>query len=418
MALLAQVGSGTLATAGNTVVSGLGFLPGLIFFLGNNQTALGYKGNAVLTAGQSNGIIMGTTSIHCNSGLTGSNCAALFAGWNVIGDTDSFEETQTTTAGTDFEYEQVTLNPTTFTMSIVGGGAPAALTPFEYLAVGGSDLVKTNMSGFAANANLGLQQITGIGFRPDLVLLSWGAWRSTPTTGSNLTFIIGCGGAADGRKQWAIGTSGALQNSVAKTIQRTDRCFISGNVTGTVDSDAQFVSMDSDGFTINITTSGTRSVLIGYVAIKGPACRVDSFNKSTATAPVIDIINVGFSPLAAFFATDGKVSSTALQADSVISWGYADGTRHANTWFISKDVVSTSSSLSRRLQNKAITIGTTPNVTQAEADVSFVGTNMNVNWTTNSGTASEILFWAIGSAVGPRPTTLITNQTIKRSKFW
>lgn len=415
MPLLVQVGSGTLTTAGNTVVSGLGFLPGLIFFLGNNQTALGYNGNAVLTAGQSNGITMGTTSVHCNSGLTASNCAALFAGWNITGDTDSYEETQTTTAGTDFEFEQVALAATTFTMTALQN--PASLLPFEYLAIGGSDLLRTNLSGFVANSNIGLQKIIGVGFQPDLLLLMWGAWKSGPALGSNNVYVIGWG-AADGRNQWAVGTSGALQNSVAKTMQRTDRCWIDGNATGTIDSEASFVSFDPDGFTINILTSGTRTTFIGYVAVKGPACRVGSFNKSTAAAPVTDSINVGFPPLAAFFATHGTVSSTAVQADCTISCGYADGTRHSNTWFISKDGVATSSSLSRRLQNKAITIGTTPNVTQAEAGVTFTGTNVNVNWTTNSGTASEILFWTLGSAVGARPTTLIANQTVKRVKFW
>ncbi len=423
MALIAQVGNTALVSGNNNTTLNFSVAPRIVILLGNRQISTGYTPDASITLGYGDGTLVGTNSAQEIDNQS-VDCNSLVAGWGFAGQVHCNEQVQT---GNHlwWQYNGLTFNPTSATMVIGSTPFPgASLINFLVLSSGTSNSI-TNLASqnFNINTALGIQQITTVGFKPDIVLFFWGSWIAGQ--GANTAMSFGCGAAvASGTgNQWAIGTAGqGPTNSTHKTTQRTDRCISIGNLTQ-VDTDASFVSMDALGFTITIQTAGGRaSVPVGWIAMKGAQFKVGSFNKNTGLAPVSDHINLGFAPKAAFLASHGTVTSTALQNDSTLSFGIADGVNQANIWVGMKHGVATAGAHSRHLTNKTITIasGTTAGVTPttiAEADISFSNTGMNVNWTTNDATPDEILYWVVGNAVGPAQAAVIL-QAVKRAKFW
>jgi len=377
-----------------------------------------------MTVGYGDNTLVGTISAEEVDNQT-VGCSSLIAGWGFAGQVHCNEQVRTG-GNTWWQFGTLPFSAKSATMT-VGGGAPFPannLINFLVLSSGTTDSI-TNLASqnFNINTALGIQQISTVGFKPDIVFFFWGSWNAGQGGNAAMSFGWGAATASGTGNQWAIGTAGqGPTNSTHKTIQRTDRCIIIGNLT-VVDTDASFVSMDALGFTITIQTAGGRaSVPVGWIAMKGAQFKVGSFNKNTGVAPVVDHINLGFSPKACFLASHGTISSTALQNDTTVSFGFADGINHANVWMGMKNGVATAGAHSRHVTNKAITIasgtaaGVTP-TTIAEADISFSNTGMNVNWTTNDATPDEILYWAVGNAIGPAP--LVTaQQAVKRVKFW
>lgn len=103
---------------------------------------------------------------------------------------------------------------------------------------------------FTLNGTTGNQSITGLGFRPKFV--EFNSNFAGSTGGSGLS--IGAMDENGNQNATAIATAvAANQNSVNSS---TTRCFITvPSGSSTPNREAAYVSMDADGFTINVITA-------------------------------------------------------------------------------------------------------------------------------------------------------------------
>lgn len=113
---------------------------------------------------------------------------------------------------------------------------------------------------FASSTSTGNQSVTGVGFRPRLVRLYYGI-------GSAAQFQFSFG-STTANNQIAWGAQSNDLDSGGYSVVSTTSCLVYTNGAGTTIAQAVFVSMDSDGFTINWTTADSSSRTIGYEALQ------------------------------------------------------------------------------------------------------------------------------------------------------
>ena len=132
----------------------------------------------------------------------------------------------------------------------------------------------------------GNQGYTGVGFKPGLVIFLYTNRDAEDTEATNTysgTFAGGIGlGATDGTNTWTVSTHDDNNNGTPDPGSVCDSLAIKillDDGSG-VDSEADFVSFDSDGFTLNWTTAdATTNYQWGYIAfeeegVAGPATAV------------------------------------------------------------------------------------------------------------------------------------------------
>ena len=161
-------------------------------------------------------------------------------------------------------------------------------TPFiHYIAIGGSDItnakVETYDTGTTTTGNIGY---TGIGFQGDFAFFISGhntiTVDRTQANGGLIHGGIGMGAATSSSRRWAVTTLSESGRDPSDTwrYQKTDKCLtLLTNTTGAVDSEADFVSFDVDGFTLN-WTDAPLSNLTDFAAliIEGGVWEVGAFH--------------------------------------------------------------------------------------------------------------------------------------------
>lgn len=120
--------------------------------------------------------------------------------------------------------------------------------------------IKVKIGSFASESSTGNKSYTGIGFKPRYVEL----WIAI----SNSTEIrVGRGWMDYNGNQGAISWAGKDDTQV--TYLSTGKCFeIRYAINGVLQISAAYVSMDSDGFTINYTTALSSAYTIMYKAVR------------------------------------------------------------------------------------------------------------------------------------------------------
>lgn len=103
------------------------------------------------------------------------------------------------------------------------------------------------------SSGTGNQSFTGVGFKPKLVKFTW----SNQSTGT----IAKAYGHMTDNGQYATSESYDASNRAYQVS--VTRCFITTNTVGTWSRTYEYVSMDSDGFTINkVTNTGTPTLIV------------------------------------------------------------------------------------------------------------------------------------------------------------
>jgi hypothetical protein len=178
------------------------------------------------------------------------------------------------------------------------------------------------------NTSTGNQSVTGVGFLPSIVLFfSTGDTTDTTDAGNGSIYY---GVARSSGNRCAFGNFGTAPNTRWKA-SFNDRCFaVFANVV--VDS-IDFVSMDSDGFTVNITTSSATARVISYLALGGADLTNTAIVQLSAPASTGNqaTTGVGFRPDGALFfslasPTLNSVEGDGLTGIAALSVGAADGT--------------------------------------------------------------------------------------------
>ncbi len=313
---------------------------------------------------------------------------------------------------TSFDTDGFTVNwsPNDSTASII-----------HYIALGGADLTNAKVGSFLANTVTGTQTVSGVGFQPDLIMFLAADSGAETNAQAHANISMGFMTAAGGQNTWSLTSVNNVSPVSAWKLQKITRglSILNANA-ASIDAEASFSSVNSDGFTINWVDAPSTARNIFYLALAGGKYKVASFNKSTGTAPVIQsITGVGLQPRGLLFSSDNFPSSSLVNSNSTISFAGTDGVSSGATW--SSDRQGASPSITARSTNSTEAFRTAFEVTTGGSSIikaksellSLDRDGFTMKWTQNYASATQILYVAFG--VTPDPKWEITNDALVSS---
>jgi hypothetical protein len=400
MSLSVKGGQLTSATStGNQATTGIGFQPKIVFFYTTAVTGDFLWSPIIGVATSSSArwcsmshvyVIPTRTNYYFNS----SKCVSY------VYDSDG--------AGTMtklFEADFVTMDSDGFTIN--WSTVQATGYPVNYLCLGGTDIsVKVGVADLTSGT--GNQSFTGVGFLPGALIIGGSA---------SVTSADGTGGSDSGLFQLGFGTSSASRMVMAGNSTDADN---PSNTTGVLDQTkiysvltatdsvagaADLSTLDSDGFTLNKTTSIAATVRIGYIALGGTAqYKVSSITQPNATTGSQAKTGVGFQPSAVLFISAGKTASNTTNASIRTLIGASVSSSDYGCFYTTcPDAAATNSYCNRRTTRSKALVFTGDSNDTAAADATFTSMDSDgftVNWTTADATQRAIGFLAIGAATG------------------
>lgn len=398
MALLTKVGSFALpAATGTQAITGVGFTPKVIIFWSTgSDKAAGTWSNGVysmmgFTTGSANSYAVSAASQSLITGSnTGRSAAAKAITFIDVNGTTTYQEADLQS----FDADGFTLNYTTHVAGIDG-------TAVNYLALGGTDITNAKIVTYSGAGAAGVQAVTGVGFKPDLVLHFLNG-LTAGTHGSVFRTIFGAMNKHG--QQWTNSTTASDGTNPTDTArgQQTDACIVFTDTGATtIQGEAQYASMDTDGFSINWVTAGGAP---GYaLCIKGISSRVGAFLKSGGTAPAVTTVpHVGFLPKALLMTTNGNPPQGGTTANGTWGLGATDLTNHRTAYYTDGDALATSAAQCVQYTDAPIIthngLGVTGGkVTQVYADSDHPD-RFSLYFNANDSTNGEILYLALGDA--------------------
>lgn len=209
----------------------------------------------------------------------------------------------------DYIASAYSLNSNGFTINITN--APPINYRFGYLALGGSDIDSVRVGTFASKGSTGSQSITGLGFKPDVVIcfLS-GTYGGMPVSSPDSSVGIGFANGLAAANQFAMGTynQDAVTDILAAGSTCKDASIIFCPLQKTfISLQATLTSFDAGGFTLNwVAHSPVANINISYIAIKGGAgfsSRIGRVQLSGVTGGIVSPTGFGFAPKCGLFAS-------------------------------------------------------------------------------------------------------------------
>lgn len=386
--LFRKVGDFTAKTGstGSQSTTGIGFKPKAVLTFNSRATAAGSVAGA--------GVNFGFTDTAANDISGGYNSADNVATTDIVRTLRNNRWYGTLPYGSssgDSNATVTTLDNDGWTLNY---NAVAAGYKIPYLAIGGDEITNTFAGTFALNTSTGNQAITGVGFKPDIVFL---IFQSLGTTSgdSNNDCCFGFGVAKSSSARWCTELSGDNGVVVSDTRRsfHNDHCIVISNINAdTVNGSADFVSMDSDGFTINIDDAPAAAYLVGFLAIKGGSWAVGTDTQKTSSGTQAKT-GIGFQPSALILASAGYETANAITPTARFSFGVSDGVSTESIWFGDEDgTVVVTKCDSRYATDKILMFydeaGAGAPTLLAEASVSsFDSDGYTLNWSTADATA-------------------------------
>lgn len=287
--------------------------------------------------------------------------------------------------------------------------APSSAWLVHYMAMGGDELEAVKVGKFQLNTSTGNQAVTGVGFKPDCVIFaSIGSNSAPPADVAGLFLSIGAAVSATERGFSAIGEDDASNPSSVVRYQLSTKALAQAE-TGAVAWEFDFVSKDTDGFTINIgTTAGAGEAdHVFYLALRGGRYSVKPQVQPTGSAnPPYEI---GFKPSGVFLTSVGAVASGSRDtAAAKLSIGGGDGTAQGYVWGQSVDNVSPGDTNVASWTTKVLRLATSPATVDADAEIDaldtgkpFWPTAYQLTWSVTDA-AREFIGLAVGPGAKPR----------------
>ena len=271
----------------------------------------------------------------------------------------------------------------------------------HWVAFGGADLTNAKAGTFNKSITTTVpvaQSVTGVGFQPEAILFC--TTRQAQDAGNTTGTRFGLGAAISSSSRWTnsyFGTGGSATMNTGY-YQRTSLCL---SILGTnaVEAEADFTSMDADGFSVSWSTNDASARRIHYLAFNGGQYALGSFNQATSTGNQATT-GVGFTPTGLFLTSVNQASATTV-GDNLrhsIGFGVSSSDRRS-IWGGDRDNVADAIADHDSDTTKIIKMMTegTP-TTDAAADlVTLDSDGFTLNWTTADATARQILYMAFGS---------------------
>jgi len=378
-------------STGNAAVTGVGFTPKLLMLYSTLATDAGAM-SVLWGVGTSSSARWSASTI----ALKATNASAYR-----MYDSTKIVRTTTQTGLSFLTADLVSLDSDGFTLNwtlVFSSGLP-----INYLCLGGTDL-SVKVGFFDSNTSVGNQSVTGVGFTPKSVMAACIDVPSLDGTG------FGAGNLSIGATSGASNQSSVVTNENAVVAGNTDSNggLIDGKLWSLTSASATFfcagqlVSLDSDGFTVNVTlVTAATALRIGYVALGGASQHfVSNFAQPGSTGNQA-ITSVGFTPSVDLFWSGGKTAGVGDTDNARLMFGASVSSSDRGViWTSQKDNSGAPAESRATLRTKSLDM-VTDNTTTVLADADFVSQDSDGftnNWTTADATARSIAFLSIGAA--------------------
>lgn len=391
---MASVKSGSFTgsgSTGNQAVTGVGFQPEFLIIIGVATANESAAADGRLIIGMASGASdQQALDFRDDGGQGSTNTAKSQQSGKII----SAVATATDTIAAEAALVSFDVDGFTINWSV----ANAAL--YQYLAISGADF-QAKVGSFDMNGSIGNQAVTGVGFQPKAVMFFGTIEDTTEGAIAGAKLSVGC--ATDTSEQWAFSAVSRdnLATSVAKEYITTSKCITRIHSAGGIDSvtlGAELVSLDSDGFTIDITTALACRMI--YVAFAGSLdFHAGTVAQPTTTSTVAES-GVGHEPQCVMFAGVGGSSLDTILADCFPVIGWSDSSLTEGFACASvDDNAGTSSSfrdsgagfcVERMSPGSPATVVTQASMNSLDSD------GFTLNWTLVDATASIIGYLSIG----------------------
>lgn len=392
-------GSFTLSTCAATCtqdVTSVGFQPTLYILWATNNTAEGTASNACISIGATAGSGDRFVSHGQNDNASPTSVSAV-GGAFILGNNFA-----SGCSGSLRSINHSSFLSNGFQLSYTSTAGTAALV--HYLAFGGADLTNVAVINKELTTSTGNIGYTGAGFQADFGIFTFVYASSTNT------YNMSVGVATSSSSQWATNLGARTGQNMTANVdagqyQRTDALILAQS-SFSEDVRLDFVSWDSDGFTLNTVNAPVSTSSFNAILFKGGQYQVGSTSKCT-TASCTDTNSTSFTPKGVFLAAANKTSGTTVVADAVMSIGGTDGTNEGTTWAGMKDATLNTQADSAFNTTKALSLYTagTPTLSD-EADSTLNSGDFQMTWTTSSATAKQYLWAVFGDAAAPPATSL------------
>ncbi len=395
MTLQVKLGSITLtgSEGATEAITGLGFAPTAILFFSD------FVGDGADGSHLYDMIGFATASgsaAHFVESAHNVATTAVFCGFHNV---SCIYKAPDNSGGTEIRATLVSLDADGFTLN---WNLTVAGRVIRYIALGG-DVASAAAGTFNSNAATGNQAISGVGFLPKLVIFLTSRSNTTAngvTTAGDHGMCLGA--AKSSLERWAV-AGGYDDNAAAANVAQitaNNRCFV--NLAPTVWVDADFVSMDADGFTVNITTAGGQ-VGVSYLALGGADLQValgtDSQKTATGTKAKT---GVGFRPEALPILRGSGATSLNTVTDHVALFtGGAPSVADQTVCAIGETDAADPTIAKRRAEAGAAALyisGSTPTVNARAAVSSLDADGFTLNWTVADATARLFGYIALRGA--------------------
>lgn len=379
-------------------ITGLGFKPRFIIFWGTNSSDVTgiIADHYDLMWGFSDGTNERGFSIASKDNASTSEAAQM---WHSFAINDVKSDQQVLYQAT------CSFDPDGFSINwISNNGGPHVI---NYLVVGGSNIVNVEVGSYAMPATAtGNHSKTGLAFKPDAVVFMPTDYTTVNNTGTRSNWGLGFAISSTQRASMNNWIHDGQATSDTNRYLRADKCATRiDSATGTVSKEADFVSFNNDGWTLNFTTNNVagNADLLNYLAFKG--CRVFQGKfTSTAGLGIQTITGVGFRPKAVMAWTHGlQVQSSTPTGSAKFSFGaatdslnrYVSAGNDQDGQSVTVNAVVTHNNRFIKKIDAASTASAS--VIQFEADfVGMTDDGFSINNTVNNGTTVDVIFLCIG----------------------
>lgn len=270
----------------------------------------------------------------------------------------------------------------------------------HFCVIGGDDLTNAIAINWDSPSVTGNKSVTGVGFQPNILFhltIPFGA-VTPPTTQADSRIGLGVMTAGGEWVSWVRSDDNATTTDTYR-IQLTNAGIVHLTGAGAVGTQASWVSMDSDGFTVNYTTASGGDIIT--LALKGGSYKTGSSNKPTGAAPVTQTFTTTFTPKGYLLSSFQDTTQAGSVAHNRWGLGGSDGTSEQSSAISDTDNLADSSVDAIDSTTKVFIKdnNNTPAI-DAEADHSSLGaTGPVINWTTNDAVATEMLYVAFGDTI-------------------
>jgi hypothetical protein len=302
-----------------------------------------------------------------------------------------------------------------FTLDFTTNGAAATGATVHYLALGGADL-SVNVGDAAIPTSTGSHAVTGVGFKPSVVILGLYA-AANATIGSADARADGFGSVCLGwmtalaQGTLSVDTQDATTPTSGAIVQRTDRAIHRIRSADEVTSHAATrVSLDTDGFTLSWLAVESNPGRLPYLALSGVVAKVMSGTQpSSATTERVTAGDAAFTPVVAIAMSCGQAASTGFVRGAGVSFGVAEGTAspvEANgTWTGETDATAAAQGAQYESTTVPLSFATpaaagASSTLDAQASIAFSQGGLDVTWTAG-GSDIQVLYLALGERESP-----------------